>query len=63
MQACLQNEVDSIAEGVRQKYESLLGLSKIVTEETISLSRLLGISEKKINKWVGEQKRGIISQT
>ena len=64
MQAYPQHEIDSIAEGVRSKYESLLGLSKIVTEETIGLSRILGIDKEKIPEWETKQKtqnlRGVL---
>ncbi len=46
------SRMNAIARGVEGKLDSLLGYSKMVTQETIDIARQLGIPDKEIQTWV-----------
>lgn len=51
------SEIDAIAYGVEARVDDLDCHSKLVTEETVELARLLGLSEREIDKWVTAQEK------
>jgi len=44
--------IDAIAHGVEAKYDELYQISKIITQETVSIAKELNIPEAEIQKWV-----------
>ncbi len=44
--------MDAIFQGVHTRYDSLLGLTRITTEETVKIARRLGIPNDEIEKWM-----------
>ena len=50
-------EMNAIARGVEARLDSLLGYSKIVTQETIDIARQLGIAEEEIQEWAAVKAR------
>ena len=43
--------IDAIAHGVEAKYDELYHLSRIITQETITIAKELHIPEIEIQKW------------
>jgi hypothetical protein len=50
-------EVDSIANGVLQKYASIFNLHGVIIEETAAIAQELGISNKNIESWEDERNK------
>jgi len=49
--------MDAIARGVEARLDSLLGYSKIVTQETSDIARQLDMPEEEIKRWAAERVR------
>ncbi len=45
------DRMDSIAYGVRARFEESTGYLKKITDTTVNVAKALGVPEKEINKW------------
>jgi hypothetical protein len=53
--ANLDDKMEAIASGVRARFEEGMGYSKMITNQTISIARSLGVPNSEIERWAAQR--------